>query len=114
MALYEAEMGASPKHVQWVINIETGNDSCDDLSQSIDFSNSVETSLCPDSVLGDDASSSYGPLYELSELMAQLPIRRGLSKYYQGKSESFGCLGSVKSLEDLTKIGNLYNENEVM
>ncbi|KAK4372863.1 hypothetical protein RND71_008247 [Anisodus tanguticus] len=33
------------------------------------------------SVLEDDASSSYGPLYELSELMAQLPIRcevRGL------------------------------------
>ncbi|PSS15558.1 E3 UFM1-protein like [Actinidia chinensis var. chinensis] len=51
------------------------------------------------------SSSSYGPLYELSELMAQLPIKRGLSKYYQGKSQTFSSLASVKSLEDLAKKG---------
>lgn len=31
--------------------------------------------------------------------------RRGLSKHYQGKSESFTSLASVKSLEDLSKRG---------
>ncbi|XP_028084185.1 uncharacterized protein LOC114285332 [Camellia sinensis] len=49
------------------------------------------------------SSPSDGPLYELSELMAQLPIKRGLSKYYQGKSQTFGSLASVKSLEDLVR-----------
>ncbi|KAB2024296.1 hypothetical protein ES319_D06G078000v1 [Gossypium barbadense] len=47
------------------------------------------------------SSSSNGPLYELSDLMAQLPIRRGLSKYYEGKSQSFTSLASVRSIEDL-------------
>jgi len=35
--------------------------------------------------------------------MAQLPIKRGLSKFYQGKSQSFTCLSRVKSIEDLPK-----------
>ncbi|GMQ06299.1 hypothetical protein CsSME_00050938 [Camellia sinensis var. sinensis] len=30
---------------------------------------------------------------------------RGLSKYFQGKSQTFGSLASVKSLEDLAKKG---------
>ncbi|GKV06725.1 hypothetical protein SLEP1_g18575 [Rubroshorea leprosula] len=56
------------------------------------------------------SSSSNGPLYELSELMNQLPIKRGLSKFYQGKSQSFTSLASVKSVEDLAKKGiNPYN-----
>jgi hypothetical protein len=37
--------------------------------------------------------------------MAQLPIKRGLSKFYQGKSQTFASLESVKSLEDLAKRG---------
>ncbi|KAK4427279.1 hypothetical protein Salat_1496800 [Sesamum alatum] len=59
----------------------------------------------------DDASSSAsssfssggGSLYDLSEIMAQLPIKRGLSKFYQGKSESFTSLARVESIEDLAK-----------
>ncbi|XP_059318535.1 protein OXIDATIVE STRESS 3-like isoform X1 [Lycium ferocissimum] len=85
----------------------------DDYSES-SFEDSAGTSSSSIDMVEDDASSSssssFGPLYELSELMAQLPIKRGLSKYYKGKSESFGCLGSAKSLEDLTKIGNSYNK----
>ncbi|KAK4352889.1 hypothetical protein RND71_028407 [Anisodus tanguticus] len=69
---------------------------------------SAETCSCIDMV--DASSSSFGPLYELSELMAQLPIKRGLSKYYQGKSQSYGHLGSVMSLKDLSKEGNSYNK----
>ncbi|KAG5537796.1 hypothetical protein RHGRI_025040 [Rhododendron griersonianum] len=50
-----------------------------------------------------NSTSSTGPLCDLSELMAQLPIKRGLSKFYQGKSQSFTCLSRVKSIEDLPK-----------
>ncbi|PPR98137.1 hypothetical protein GOBAR_AA22528 [Gossypium barbadense] len=57
----------------------------------------------------DDASSSSssstidGPLFHLSELMAQLPIKRGLSKYFQGKSQTFTSLSSVNTVEELAK-----------
>jgi len=36
--------------------------------------------------------------------------RRGLSKYYQGKAESFTSLEKVRSLEDLVKPENPYNK----
>nr|GMD32339.1 suppressor protein SRP40-like isoform X1 [Ipomoea batatas] len=58
----------------------------------------------------DDASSSSSPdpsfngsLYDLSSLMSQLPIKRGLSKFYNGKSESFTSLSRVSSIEELAK-----------
>ncbi|MQM11150.1 hypothetical protein Taro_044049 [Colocasia esculenta] len=44
-----------------------------------------------------------GPLYELSSLMDQLPIKRGLSKFFSGKSQSFTSLSSVRCVEDLPK-----------
>lgn len=36
--------------------------------------------------------------------------RRGLSKYFQGKSQSFTSLTNVRSLEDLAKPENPYNK----
>ncbi|KAL2928979.1 ATP-dependent RNA helicase dbp3 [Bienertia sinuspersici] len=54
------------------------------------------------------SSSSNGPLYQLSDLMDKLPIKKGLSKYYEGKSESFTSLACVESLEDLAKRENPY------
>lgn len=76
-------------------------------SSSFDGSNISKESSSSD-LLDDDASSyssssNNGPLYELSELMDQLPIKRGLSKYYQGKSQSFTSLARVTRLEDLAK-----------
>ncbi|KAI3455499.1 hypothetical protein Pfo_012162 [Paulownia fortunei] len=68
----------------------------------------------------DDASSSAsssfsansgGALYDLSGIMAQLPIKRGLSKFYQGKSESFTSLSRVTSIEDLAKKATPYRRN---
>ncbi|KAJ4731101.1 hypothetical protein LUZ62_048710 [Rhynchospora pubera] len=46
-----------------------------------------------------------GPIYDFSVLMAQLPDsnKRGLSKYYDGKSQSFTSLFDVKCVEDLPK-----------
>lgn len=49
------------------------------------------------------SSSSYQALYNLSELMAELPIKRGLSKYYEGKSESFTDISKATSVDDLPK-----------
>ncbi|KAA8523190.1 hypothetical protein F0562_009613 [Nyssa sinensis] len=100
--------GNEVRHDQWVI-AEGGDDSSDSISMEGSFedsTNSVVSSSSSD--MAEDATSSstapsYGPLYELSELMNQLPIKRGLSKYYQGKSQSFASLTSAKSIEDLAK-----------
>ncbi|KAL8037696.1 hypothetical protein ABFX02_11G054600 [Erythranthe guttata] len=51
----------------------------------------------------DSNSCGGGPLFHLAELMSQLPIKRGLSKYYHGKSQTFGSLASVESVDDLGK-----------
>ncbi|KAK1565247.1 hypothetical protein Q3G72_022418 [Acer saccharum] len=80
---------------KWVVMMKGGGEICDhSISMEDDSINSPSSSLCSSSsdfVEEDDASSSTsstssssnGPLYELSTLMAQLPIKRGLSKFYQ-------------------------------
>ncbi|XP_059643971.1 protein OXIDATIVE STRESS 3-like [Cornus florida] len=67
----------------------SSTDMADDASSSTSYSSSLQ--------------SSTGSLYDLSELMAQLPIKRGLSKFYQGKSQSFTLLSRVGSIEDVAK-----------
>ncbi|KAG1335325.1 hypothetical protein COCNU_03G014440 [Cocos nucifera] len=47
--------------------------------------------------------NSDGPLLDLTSLMAQLPIRRGLSKHFQGKSQSFTSLSDARCIDDLAK-----------
>ncbi|KAK4837776.1 hypothetical protein QYF36_008361 [Acer negundo] len=101
-------------------NILSSTSSFEDTSSSSNGSLSLSTSISSSSNLVDDdddasssstsssshlpsSSKSNGPLYELSEIMSQLPIKRGLSKFYQGKSQSFTCLSRVMSIEDLAK-----------
>ncbi|XP_004503497.1 protein OXIDATIVE STRESS 3-like [Cicer arietinum] len=62
-----------------------------------------EASSSPSSLSSSSSSQSNGPLYELSELMNHLPLKRGLSMFYQGKAQSFSSLGRVQSIEDLAK-----------
>ncbi|CAK7356775.1 unnamed protein product [Dovyalis caffra] len=96
---------------QWVIMEGGGGDDDDNdtyNTSSLDNSSTTNGSTISSSDMVDDASScsssnSNGPLYELSELMAHLPIKRGLSKYYQGKSQSFTSLSRVTSIENLAK-----------
>ncbi|XP_073109413.1 protein OXIDATIVE STRESS 3-like [Elaeis guineensis] len=80
---------------------------------------SSESMFSSSSDLTDDATSSSpksfspssnpsklnsdGPLFELTSLTAQLPIRRGLSKYFQGKSQSFTSLSDARCVDDLAK-----------
>ncbi|KAK8654686.1 hypothetical protein V6N13_107293 [Hibiscus sabdariffa] len=81
------------------------------ISKESSFENSDISSISSsDFVEGDESpatstssSSSNGPLYELSEIMAQLPIKRGLSKHYDGKSRSFTSLASIRSIDDVPK-----------
>lgn len=56
-----------------------------------------------DDASSSSANSSRSSLYDLSDLMLQLPIKRGLSKFYHGKSDSFTSLARVTSIEDLPK-----------
>ncbi|XVF24889.1 hypothetical protein REPUB_Repub13aG0166500 [Reevesia pubescens] len=101
----------------WNINMEDV-DNIDDKTTTSESSlgeysrTNSQGSTSSSSDMVDDASSSTsnssstnsnGPLYELSELMAQLPIKRGLSQYFQGKSQSFTSLSSVKTIEELAK-----------
>lgn len=79
----------------------------DSTSSSNSLLSSTSSDLIEDAnSFSSSSSSSNGPLYQLSDLMAQLPLKRGLSKYYQGKSQSFTSLANVESLEDLAKKEN--------
>lgn len=42
-------------------------------------------------------------IYDMSGMTAHLPAKKGLSMYYQGKSQSFACMAEVRCLEDLQK-----------
>ncbi|XP_062224898.1 protein OXIDATIVE STRESS 3-like [Phragmites australis] len=62
------------------------------------------TSSSDEVELADDASSSGSTgHFEMASLMTQLPIKRGLSKFFDGKSQSFASLAAVGGLEDLPK-----------
>ncbi|XP_057721552.1 protein OXIDATIVE STRESS 3 LIKE 1-like [Arachis stenosperma] len=60
----------------------------------------------------NEAQSSYnGPLHAMESLEQVLPIRRGISKFYNGKSKSFTSLGdaaSTPSMKDIAKPENAY------
>ncbi|KAM3375031.1 putative protein TPRXL [Capsicum galapagoense] len=95
-------------HSPWMINEGNNSSSSSSIGES-----TISNSSCSSTLeIMDDASSasptsctssSDGALSDLSSLMAQLPIKRGLSEYYVGKSESFTCLARVTSVEDLPK-----------
>ncbi|KAA8532134.1 hypothetical protein F0562_006724 [Nyssa sinensis] len=75
-----------------------------DTSSSPPSSSSVSTSLISGQL------EAAGPLQDMSSLLQQLPFKRGLSKYFQGKSQSFTSLSNVTCLEDLAKPENPYNK----
>ncbi|CAN7091063.1 unnamed protein product [Brassica rapa subsp. narinosa] len=60
----------------------------------------------------NEAESPYkGPLDMMKSLEEVLPIRRGISKFYKGKSKSFMSLNNTESLslKDLGRPDNLYS-----
>ncbi|KAJ0265908.1 hypothetical protein HA466_0021210 [Hirschfeldia incana] len=62
----------------------------------------------------NEAESPYkGPLDMMESLEEVLPIRRGISKFYKGKSKSFMSLNNIESLsvKDLGRPDNLYSRH---
>ncbi|XP_058736074.1 protein OXIDATIVE STRESS 3-like [Vicia villosa] len=85
----------------------------DDDDDDQEASSSSTSCLSPSSSTSSSSSNLNGPLYELSELMSHLPIKRGLSMFYQGKAQSFGSLAKVESIEDLRKKERTNYRNKV-
>uniref|UniRef100_A0ACD5ZIP8 Uncharacterized protein n=1 Tax=Avena sativa TaxID=4498 RepID=A0ACD5ZIP8_AVESA len=96
-----AWMAVAPKIVY-----EEQDEDIGSASDSEATSRSSAASSSSSSELADDASSSSSSCadhFEMSALMTQLPIKKGLSKFFDGKSQSFASLAAVGSLEDLAK-----------
>lgn len=82
-------------------------------------SSSITDDNCSSSSIDDDEETSgdmevesklKGPLDSMAELEDSLPIKRGLSNFFSGKSKSFTCLSDVASVKDLAKPENPYNK----
>ncbi|XP_008804228.2 uncharacterized protein LOC103717561 [Phoenix dactylifera] len=84
--------------------------SSDNFLGSSDSLDDATSSTSSSSLSNKDDQFEDGPLYEMSSLIAQLPFKRGLSKFYNGKSQSFTSLSNVRSLEDLAKPERLYRK----
>ncbi|TYK10139.1 Oxidative stress 3, putative isoform 1 [Cucumis melo var. makuwa] len=91
------------QHHGYVMEDYESSSSMEELSRSINSEECSSLEMVEDASSSLSSSSSNGPLFELTELMVHLPMKRGLSKYYDGKSESFTSLASVERLEDLAK-----------
>jgi hypothetical protein len=80
---------------------------CDEQLEDIGSPSTSRDSAGSSSDLDDDATSpSSGrsdSRFEMASLMTQLPFKRGLSKFFDGKSQSFSSLAAVGSLQDLAK-----------
>ncbi|XP_062186269.1 protein OXIDATIVE STRESS 3-like [Phragmites australis] len=76
----------------------------EDIGCASESSATGATSSSDELELADDASSSGSRgHFEMASLMTQLPIKKGLSKFFDGKSQSFASLAAVGGLEDLPK-----------
>lgn len=58
----------------------------------------------------DDEDEVQSTLSSLASLEDSLPIKRGLSKYYGGKSKSYGNLGEVSNVNEIGKSENPFNK----
>ncbi|KAI3786116.1 hypothetical protein L1987_45244 [Smallanthus sonchifolius] len=100
-------------HQRWTVMKESNEHEqhpCSSIEEASTISDLSSSSLTCSSSSSldtmDDASSansSRSSLYDLSDLMSHLPIKRGLSKFYHGKSDSFTSLARVTSIEDIPK-----------
>ncbi|KAM3394321.1 hypothetical protein CQW23_09486 [Capsicum baccatum] len=79
--------------------------------EEVDFSISTDSNSPNSSISHDDDDDhTVDALQNMSTLLQELPFKRGLSKHYNGKSQSFTSLSNVRSLEDLAKPENPYNK----
>ncbi|KAJ4759268.1 oxidative stress 3 [Rhynchospora pubera] len=79
----------------------------EDASSSNSSLSSSSSSFQPPSM---NDQFNQGPLFEMSDLISDLPIKRGLSKFFEGKSQSFTSLTNARNLEDLVKPERPYSK----
>ncbi|KAD3640603.1 hypothetical protein R6Q59_003327 [Mikania micrantha] len=107
----QMQMGSSSLDQENKIGITGYDDHDDDDSFSSDVSSVVSSDdESDDEFEQSDSSSLNNALGNMSDLLQQLPSKRGLSKHFQGKSQSFTSLSKVTCLEDLVKPENPYNK----
>ncbi|CAN6163725.1 unnamed protein product [Urochloa humidicola] len=83
---------------------EDGDGVTSSLRPDRDVSSSSLSSLTSSGSDTTQMGAPAGPLYALSTMLEDLPtLRTGLSKHYQGRSQSFTCLADVSCVEDLAK-----------
>ncbi|XP_022879715.1 putative protein TPRXL [Olea europaea var. sylvestris] len=80
----------------------------EDIFEEVNSSGSSSSS--PTCGSSESSSSSFQPLQDMSSLLQELPVKRGLSRHYNGKSQSFTSLSNVRALEDLAKPENPYKK----
>ncbi|KAL5852990.1 hypothetical protein ACOSQ3_008108 [Xanthoceras sorbifolium] len=92
---------------------ETGSDDLSDSSSSSSSSIGAPGDSDDEEEVNKDAdvdvSSSSSKLF-LDSLEDSLPIKRGLSSHFGGKSKSFGNLSDVSTVKDLEKPENPFNK----
>ncbi|KAH6761382.1 hypothetical protein C2S51_018331 [Perilla frutescens var. frutescens] len=85
---------------------------CSDESSSIGKNSDISENLSEKSGDGEEVQSSYkGPLDAMEALEEVLPIRRGISRFYNGKSKSFASLADASSsttIKEIAKPENAY------
>ncbi|XP_062091150.1 protein OXIDATIVE STRESS 3 LIKE 1-like [Humulus lupulus] len=108
MSIYDS---SDPKIFAGDRRIEPDMESCSSSSLGRNSGVSDESSNGEDSADDEVQSSFKGPLDTMDGLEEVLPIKRGISKFYNGKSKSFTSLSdatSVSSIKDFAKPENPY------
>ncbi|KAK6119603.1 hypothetical protein DH2020_046626 [Rehmannia glutinosa] len=95
-----------------VVFEDVKNVCCSDESSSSSIGKNSDISEEKLSGDGEEVQSSFkGPLDAMDALEEVLPIRRGISRFYNGKSKSFASLAdasSSSSIKDIAKPNNAY------
>nr|ACG28111.1 hypothetical protein [Zea mays] len=52
-------------------------------------------------------------IYDMASMVSQLPAKKGLSRHYEGKAQSFACMSEVRCLDDLRKKDSPYKQKKV-
>ncbi|KAH7281310.1 hypothetical protein KP509_36G040300 [Ceratopteris richardii] len=90
---------------------EPRTSSYDDVDlDSISSSSSSSHELLDEYALSGKGSHALGEEVQSDYRQDSFPQKKGLSKFYSGKSRSFSCLADVSSLRDLAKPENPYTK----
>ncbi|CAI9110333.1 OLC1v1010339C1 [Oldenlandia corymbosa var. corymbosa] len=106
----DAVCSPSSSEVSSVVSSGDDSDLFEEEVNSPTSDSSASASSSGDNIQLAASQFSSGPLQDMSSLLQELPIKRGLSRHYNGKSQSFTSLANVTSLEDLAKPENPYNK----